>query len=183
MKVAVPHPATAGRRFHAAIGGVLYSPVYVAAAVILTAAVYTLYTLTTFPQYSWQLLSANPVYITQAVSTLTTGMYASIGVHGVLLVAAYSGLTAVAILHVIIQFRTGGLAPSLSGAGGTSGVLPVFLVGGCAGCGAGLLGLFGAAGALAVLPFNGNGIRLVSVVFLVGLLGYAGDPRTCDFDR
>ncbi|MFB6295069.1 MAG: hypothetical protein ABEI97_04880, partial [Candidatus Nanohaloarchaea archaeon] len=95
----------------------------------------------------------------------------------------YSALTAVAILHVVVQFRTTGLAVSVGGAGRAGGVAPVFLIGGCAGCGAGLLGLFGAAGALAVLPFSGNGIRLAGIIFLTALLGYAGDPRTCRIDQ
>ncbi|MFB6294963.1 MAG: hypothetical protein ABEI97_04340, partial [Candidatus Nanohaloarchaea archaeon] len=113
MDVTVPHPATASRRFFAAVRGSLHSPAYLTAAAALTVAIYSLFALTTFPQYSWQLLSADPAYLVEAVSTLTSGMSATIGLHGVLLMVAYSALTAVAVLHVVVQFRTTGLAVSV----------------------------------------------------------------------
>lgn len=180
MRVTVPRPAPALRQLWNAISGTLGSPRYLLAGGILTALVYGLFILSTFPVYAWQLLSADIRYIDQALVALTANLYASTGLVGLGLMAVYSFLTAVVFLHLYIQFHTAGMQEGMAGVGGAA---PVFLIGGCAGCGAGLLGLAGAAGAISLLPFQGNGVRLLGTVILLGFLGYAGDPRTCALDR
>ncbi|MDY6769425.1 MAG: hypothetical protein SVU88_00465 [Candidatus Nanohaloarchaea archaeon] len=179
MRVTVPRPSTAAAQLCRSLRGTMSSPRLVVAAAGLTAVIFSVFVLSTFPSYTLQLLGADVGYVGAALAALTTNLYASIGALGVGLTVVYSALTAVVLLHLSIQVQTAGLSASF---GGASGAVPVFLIGGCAGCGAGVVGLLGAAGALALLPFNGNGVRLLGVVFLLGFLAYQGDPRTCTLD-
>ncbi|MDY6778570.1 MAG: hypothetical protein SVU32_07935 [Candidatus Nanohaloarchaea archaeon] len=159
-----------------AFQGALHAPRYILLAAALTIALFVVLVLSSFPEYSYQMLSANLFFLDQAVVALTANLYATIGALGLGLMAVYAGLTAVALLHLYVQFQSSGIGTALTGAGGTA---PVFLIGGCAGCGAGILGLLGAAGALTLLPFQGNGIRMLGIGLFVFFLGKAGDPRTC----
>ncbi len=180
VRITLPRPMAVLRKIREAFSGTFHSPVYVVVGALLTVLVYGLFALSTFPAYTVQLLSADVAYIGEALGTLTANLYASIGAFGLGVMVLYSFLTAVVILHLVIQFRTAGVKEAMAGAGGAA---PAFLIGGCAGCGAGLLGLVGAAGAIGLLPFQGNGIRVLGVLLLLGLLAYAGDPRTCSLDR
>ncbi|MDY6774101.1 MAG: hypothetical protein SVS85_02775 [Candidatus Nanohaloarchaea archaeon] len=179
MRVTVPRPRKFITDLRSGIEGTLHSPQKVLWALGLTLLIYSLFVLSTFPTYSWQLLTADIGYLGEALAALNSNFYASMGLLGTGLMAGYSALTAVVLLHLVIQIRTGGFHLEMTGA---SGLVPVFFLGGCAGCGAGLLGLLGAAGAIGFFPFRGNGIRVLGSLFLLGFLGYYGDPRTCNLD-
>ncbi|MDY6766480.1 MAG: hypothetical protein SVW77_03865 [Candidatus Nanohaloarchaea archaeon] len=179
MRVTVPRPKTLLAGLWKAVDGTFSSRRSLVFGALLTASLYGVLVLSTFPEYTYQLLSADLFYLDQAILALTANLYATIGVFGLGLMGVYAVLTAVALMHFFIQVRSSGMGGALTGAG----TAPAFLVGGCAGCGAGVLGLVGAAGAITLLPFQGNGIRLAGILLLAGVLGYAGDPRTCSVDR
>ncbi|MFB6166656.1 MAG: hypothetical protein ABEJ62_00130, partial [Candidatus Nanohaloarchaea archaeon] len=176
MRVTVPGPRKFLRELENALRGTLHSQRRFVSAAVLSVSVYSLFVLSTFPEYSWQLLSSDLAYLDDALIALNSNLYASMGLLGTGLMVAYSVLTALVLLHITTQVRRGGVYFSL---GGIGGMMPVFFLGGCAGCGAGLIGLLGAAGAIGLLPFQGNGVRLLGSLFLIGFLGYYGDPRTC----
>ncbi|MCJ7478702.1 MAG: hypothetical protein MUP63_00805 [Candidatus Nanohaloarchaeota archaeon QJJ-7] len=179
MRVTIPRPKTFLKDLENAIRGTLHTPGKVVTGVAMSLLVYSLFVLSTFPEYSWQLLSSDIAYLGEALVALNSNLFASVGAIGTSLMIVYSVLTAVVLLHIVIQVSSGGVYFSL---GGIGGMVPVFFIGGCAGCGAGLIGLLGAAGAIGILPFQGNGVRVLGSLFLIGFLGYYGDPRTCNLD-
>lgn len=158
---AVSYPFTTARRTLTLIG--------------FTAATYVLLILSTFPEYSVQMLGAGPEYLDDAVLALTANSFATIGAFGFGLTVAYAIVTGVAFTNAVGRFRLIGR----SGARGLSSVIPGLLASGCASCGAGVLGLLGFAGAMALLPFHGNLLRVGGLLLLVGYLARAGDPRYC----
>ncbi|MFD1513384.1 hypothetical protein [Halomarina rubra] len=139
---------------------------------------YCLLVLSSFPEYSVQLLSADIGYLDEALVALTANTVATAGTTGVALIVAYSLLAGIAMVNAVTQVRVVGLR----GAGSLSGAVPGLLASGCASCGAGVLGLLGLAGALATLPFHGNLLRLGGLVLLLAFLGRAGDPRVCNIE-
>ncbi|MFB6242354.1 MAG: hypothetical protein ABEJ36_06165 [Candidatus Nanosalina sp.] len=135
---------------------------------------YVVLVLFTFPEYSYQLLSSNILYIGEAVSALTVNVYRASGGIALFLTVVYAVTAGVAVSHIAAQIR--------SNEGGLKNILwasPGFIASGCAGCGAGFLGLLGFAGALAALPFHGNSIRVLGIVLMLYYLGDAGAPGTC----
>lgn len=150
---------------------------YRAAGTVTVAAVtYVLFILSTFPTYSIQLLDANVLYLGEAVGTLTWNFTETAGVHGLGLVTVYAVLTGVAVVNMVTLVQRNGMRSMVAGSGS---ITPAFLVGGCAGCGAGLLGAIGFIGALSLLPFNGNGVRLLGIILILVFLVKTGDPKTC----
>lgn len=133
-------------------------------------------TLSSFPEYSVQILSFDLFYLPEAVSALTMNTYQGAGLLGVVLVVIYAVFTGVAIVNLTALIR----AKGWHGAVGAGSMTPALFIGGCAGCGAGLLGLVGMFGALAIFPFDGNLVRLGGIVLLVVFLTKTGNPRTCD---
>ena len=140
---------------------------------------YCVLILSTFPGMSVQMLAAGPEWFDDTLVLLTQNTLATVGVAGLVLVVLYAALTGIALTVTVGQFAAGG-GSSTSTLGG---VLPGFLVSGCASCGAGVLGLLGFAGALAAMPFHGNLLRLGGVLLLVGFLANAGDPRRCTIEN
>ena len=161
LLAALVYPLTTGRRAaFASVGAGL---------------AYVLLVLSAFPSYSVQMLQAGLGYADDAVLALTANAYATTGWLGVGLIVLYSMLTGVALVVVGTQLRTQWRA----GAGGLSSLVPALVASGCASCGTGVLGLLGFAGAVAMLPFEGNLLRLGGILLLVGYLARTGDPRTC----
>ena len=147
-----------------------------ALAFALAALTYALLVASTAPEYSLQMLGANPGYAGEVLASLTRLTYQEGGLRSLGLVTLYAGLTGVAFTNMVAQLRTVGI----SGATGAAGVLPGLVASGCASCGAGLLGFLGFAGAMTVLPFGGDLVRLAGILLLGYFLARAGDPRYCD---
>ncbi|MFD1586829.1 hypothetical protein ACFR9U_07530 [Halorientalis brevis] len=158
---ALVYPLTTGRRAAVATVGA-----------VLT---YVVLVLSAFPGYTVQMLETSLAYADDAVLALTANTYASTGWVGVGLMVAYSMLTGVALVVAGTQLRT----QRRAGAGGLTSLVPALVASGCASCGTGVLGLLGFAGAVAILPFEGNLLRLGGILLLVGYLARTGDPRTC----
>ena len=144
-------------------------------AVVVAVVTYVGLVLSSFPEYSAQMLAAGFDYLDEAVLALTANTYATIGPFGLGLIVMYAVLTAVALTNVVTQLRL----QDISGVRDLLGVVPGLLASGCASCGAGVLGLLGFAGALAAMPFNGNLLRLGGIALLLFFLARSGDPRTC----
>jgi len=145
------------------------------AAVGVAGITYCLVVLSSFPEYTIQLLTADVGYLDEALVALTANTVATAGTVGLALVVVYSVLAGVAVVDAVARVRTVGVR----GTGSLTGVVPGLLASGCASCGAGVLGVLGLAGAVATLPFHGNLLRLGGVVLLLVFLGRAGDPRVC----
>jgi hypothetical protein len=142
---------------------------------VLSIVTYIGLVLSSFPEYSAQMLTAGLGYADDAVLALTANTYASIGPFGLSLIVAYAVLTGVALANVVAQLRM----QDISGARDLLGIVPGLLASGCASCGAGVLGLLGFAGALAAMPYDGNLLRLGGIALLLFFLARSGDPRTC----
>lgn len=149
------------------------------AAGVATVATYVLLTLSTFPQFSAQLLARDPTDVTYGVAVLTRETYGTAGWLGIGLLAAYALLTGVAVTNAVALYRR----PRRTGASTAAGIAPGILAAGCASCGAGILGALGFVGAMALLPFDGNLLRVGGILLLLYVLGRSGDPRTCTIPR
>lgn len=143
-----------------------------------TLVTYALLVLSTFPQFSYQMLTRDPTALVYTISVLTREAYVTTGWIGIALVTAYALLTGVAVTNVVTLFRRA----RRRGASTLAGVLPGVLAAGCASCGAGVLGMLGFVGAMAALPFDGNLLRLGGIALLVFFLGRTGNPRTCSIE-
>ena len=142
----------------------------IAITVTGSALFYTLMVLLSFPQYSYQLISTNPLLIFEAVSALTWNLQASAGLTGLILTIVYSFLAGTSLTLVYSSMKlssTGSLAPGL-------------IVSGCASCGTGLLGLIGLGGAVAALPFQGNLVRIAGIGLIVFFMNKTGNPEVCE---
>ncbi|WP_435345826.1 hypothetical protein [Haloarchaeobius sp. HRN-SO-5] len=146
------------------------------AVALFSVLTYVFLVLSSFPEYSAQMLGAGATYLDDAVLALTANTYSTIGELGLGLVVVYSLVTGVALTNAL--GRLGQVGPS--GTRGLASAVPGLLASGCASCGAGVLGLLGFAGAMATLPFHGNLLRAGGLVLLLGYLARAGDPRYCD---
>lgn len=142
---------------------------------VVAVVVYLLLILSTFPEYSIQMLGAGLGYLDTAVVALTRTTYRSVGWLGLGLIVAYGVLTGIALTNMVARIRFQGV----SDASDAAGLVPGLVASGCASCGAGLLGFLGFAGALAAMPFHGNLLRVGGLVLLLGVLVRTGDPRTC----
>jgi hypothetical protein len=161
-----------------ALGYPLTSNRRLSVAGVVAVVTYALLVLSTFPQFTIQLLTRNPTDVFYAVASLTRETYLSVGWLGLGLVAAYALLTGVAVTNAVTLFRRA----RRRSASTALGVLPGFLAAGCASCGAGVLGALGFVGAMAALPFEGNLLRLGGILLLGFFLARTGDPRTCSID-
>jgi len=156
----------------------LTSDLRLLSAAVATAVTYVVLVLSSFPQFTIQMLTNDPTDIVYAVTALTREVYLSTGWLGIGLVAAYAVLTGVATINALALVRRA----RRTGASTIVGVLPGVLAAGCASCGAGVLGALGLVGAMAALPFDGNLLRLGGIALLLFFLGRAGDPQTCSID-
>lgn len=146
------------------------------ATVSLTAVTFSLLILSSFPVYSYQLISSSITYFPTALTDLTMNLYASSGALGMGLIILYAFLTGPALITLYLTARYNGWR-AVFGAGSFA---PAALIGGCASCGAGILGLLGLVGATALFPFQGNGVRAVGALLLLLYLGKVGNPETCE---
>lgn len=145
------------------------------ATLALSSLGYSLLVLSTFPEYSYQMFVL-PSSIFVALKALSINILETTGITGFVLTLVYGLLIGVSAVTGYTLVKINGIQQIKS----ASGILPGFLAGGCAGCGAGILGLMGYAGAVALLPFNGNLIRLLGIFLLLYFLMETGDPRTCE---
>lgn len=146
-----------------------------AGAAVASTLTYVVLILSTFPGMSVQMLAAGPEWFDDTLVLLTQNTLATVGATGLTLVVLYALLTGAAVTVAAGQLVHG----DGSGSSTLGGVLPGFVVSGCASCGAGVLGLLGFAGALAAMPFHGNLLRVAGILLLLGFLAHAGDPRHC----
>ncbi|WP_248515840.1 hypothetical protein [Salinarchaeum laminariae] len=142
---------------------------------LVTIGTYVLLVLSTYPQFTRQLLERDVTDVTYGVSVLTREVYLTRGWLGLALVVVYSLLTGVAVTNAVTLLRH----RRRSGATSIAGILPGVLAAGCASCGAGVLGALGFVGAMAVLPYDGTLLRVGGIALLLVFLARAGDPRTC----
>lgn len=168
------------REFREGLEGALKSsfssPSRFALTVAAASASYVLLILSGFPDYSWQLLSASVFYVDDALIALTGNTLKTAGALGILTTVIYSLLVGTAITNFVLSLSL----ESWSGYTNLGAAMPGFLATGCAGCGAGLLGFLGLGGALAMMPFQGNGIRLGGIALLLYFIAKTGDPGKCE---
>jgi hypothetical protein len=158
-----------------ALGYPLTSDSRLLAAGVVTVLAYSALVLSTFPQFTVQLLTRNLTDLPYGIAALTRETYLSVGWFGLLLVVTYALLTGIAATHAVTLFRRA----RRTSASTMLGVVPGFLAAGCASCGAGVLGALGFVGAMAALPFEGNLLRLGGILMLLFFLGRTGNPQTC----
>ena len=124
--------------------------------------------------YTYQMFSYGINYWLPAIQTRLVGLYIEGGIFSLSTSIIYSLLIGITVVNFGIQLKNSGLnLRNLSGIG------PSFIAAGCAGCGVGLLSLVGLTGALALLPFNGQLIRIGGMALLVYFIAKTGNPRTC----
>lgn len=147
-------------------------------AAIATGVTYVVLVLSSFPQFSLQVLAHDPTDLAYALAALTRELYRGTGWLGIGLVTAYALLTGVAVTNAVALVRRARRV----GASTLAGIVPGLLAAGCASCGAGVLGALGFVGAMAALPFEGNLLRVGGIVLLLFALGRSGDPQRCSID-
>ncbi|MDY6789359.1 MAG: hypothetical protein SVV03_05370 [Candidatus Nanohaloarchaea archaeon] len=168
-------------RLHLAGGleSALKSKKRVLGVLLSSATVYILLTLSSFPAYSVQMLGDSILYLDNALLALNANVLATAGLTGIGLSIVYSAVSGVFIVNLYSSVKLNGV----SGMVETSGMLPAFVAGGCAGCGAGFLGFLGLLGLASALPFNGNGLKLGSIILVTASLAAIGDPELCDANQ
>jgi len=166
---------TAAADLRSALAYPLTGDVRLLGAGIATIATYVLLVLSTYPQFTRQLLERDLTDVTYGVSVLTREVYLTSGWLGLALVVLYALLTGVAVTNAVALLQR----RRRSGATGVAGILPGVLAAGCASCGAGVLGALGFVGAMAALPYDGTLLRIGGIALLLWFLARAGDPRTC----
>lgn len=149
------------------------------AATGIAVAVWIMFVLLYFPQYSTQMLSYGPTYALEAFSELLWYQYAAGGITGILFPALIAGLVGVAAVATAVSLRQ--QVQMRESLGGGLGATIGFLSAGCASCSVGVLALLGFAGGVALLPFNGTGLQVASILLLLGSLEYTGrQSSTCE---
>lgn len=128
--------------------------------------------------YSFQMITNGLGGFITALKTRTIGIYLTGGLYSIITTLIYSLLIAVTIQNLITQFRAGGIKMR-----NLTGIGPGFLVAGCAGCGLGLLSLVGLAGVLALLPFQGELIKLIGMLLLAYYIAEVGNPEVCSISE
>lgn len=146
----------------------------VSTTVSLSAIVFFLLVLSSFPEYSYQMLTSGLHHWPTAFYSLLGNMRISVGTSSILITALYSVFTGIAVTHLGIQFGNS----QIDGKGLLS-LGPGLLATGCISCGAGVLGLLGFAGAATLLPLKGDLVKIVGILLLLYFLGKAGDPELC----
>lgn len=127
------------------------------------------------PTQASRTLSYGLEFIDETIMILVQGSIATIGISGFSLLIFYAVMSGVTLTAIGGQIKHQGLSNSAK----AGGIAPGILASGCAGCGTGLLSLLGASSAIALMPFNGNLIRLLGLIPLFYFLTKSGDPRIC----
>lgn len=133
--------------------------------------------LSSYPVYSWQMITTTPFYWFMAFNALLLNMYKTVGMFSIGVTALYSVFTGIAVVHALLQIRSHNLDKR-----NILSMGPGIIATGCASCGAGLLGFLGLLGAISILPMNGDLLKLGGIALLVFFLGRSGDPEICDFN-
>lgn len=153
----------------------LSTPFRVGLSIVVSILSFIAFVMITFPQYAFEMVSSG--YFVQMMDSLIWLILESSGELGLVLLGVYSIVTGVLVTLVV-----GNLQFQAAGSGGVLSVLPAILFSGCASCGAGLLGVIGAFGFASIFPFEGNLVRLVGILMVIGVFGWIGDPRECAID-
>lgn len=140
----------------------------------LSFVIFFLLILSSFPEYSYQMLTSGISYWCTAFKDLLKNMLISVGISSIAITGLYSISTAIALLHAGISVKQN----SFEGKSLAS-ISPGILVTGCAGCGAGILGLLGFASAVTIFPFGGDLIKIAGIVLLLYFIGDSGNPEIC----
>lgn len=185
--VADPAKTTGGiddhlARLYRALTYPLLSTPQTGLALVVTAGTYALLIGSADPSAAAAAVDASIGTFDDLLVEFTVGLYVSAGWLGVALTILYAMLSGIAIVVVsgsIRESRNGVGDEDRSSIGSLVGVTPGVLAAGCASCGAGFLSVVGLAGAYALVPFEGNLIRLLGIVVLLAALARTGDPRTC----
>lgn len=127
------------------------------------------------PGFAIQMTKAGPEYWGYMVIYLAGGVLHVSGYVGLFLTIVYAVSVGAIITAIVgqLQFK------EYDGAKGLLGVIPGIVVAGCAGCGTGIIGILGAFGVGSLLPFAGNGVRMLGLLVLFYSLQDTGDPREC----
>lgn len=142
---------------------------------IMSTLVFGLVLISSFPQFTVQLLGFGIAFLPELIDTSVRSLYISEGVLGTGLILIYCFLLGVASTNLVSIMRSSSVENLKSVLGGSSGVLAA----GCVGCSGGLIAFFGFTGALTVLPFQGTGLTVLGVLLLIYFIAVTGDPRTC----
>ncbi len=132
------------------------------------------------PVYSFQMVSGNPLTMTEVLPALVASQFAT-GVLNFIFPVLIAGLVGIVSVTTGLSLynnytSSGSLGGTLGGAIGVAGA-------GCASCGAGLLTLLGLSGGVAILPFNGLGVQGLSLLLILASLEYTGrQDRICSVD-
>lgn len=148
---------------------------HVASTLTISTIAFILLMLGSNPQYTIQILSFGISYINVALKSLIQNTVRSSGVLGISLITVYSILIGISIVNFTEKMILTGKAEFTQ----ISGIVPGFLVAGCAGCGVGLLSFLGITGVISAIPLGGNGIRFMGILIMILVLVNIGDPRTC----
>lgn len=144
-------------------------------AALLTVLSFISLLLASDPQYSIMTLSFGLHLLDEGIVTLSYNLIRTAESLGLFLTIIYSALIGISIVNFYYRVT----AVGLSGFKQLTGILPGYLVAGCAGCGVGLLSFLGFAGATAIIPFSGNLVRIIGITLMLGVLTSIGDPETC----
>lgn len=148
----------------------------VLAAATVSVITFYILVLSSYPVYSWQMITTTPLYWFVAFQNLLLNMFKTVGAFSIGVTALYSIFTGIAVVHAVLQIRSQNLDKrNLLSMG------PGIIATGCASCGAGILGFLGFFGAISLLPMNGDLLKLGGIALLVFFLGRSGDPEICKF--
>ncbi|QKQ98374.1 hypothetical protein GKQ38_02495 [Candidatus Nanohaloarchaea archaeon] len=136
---------------------------------------YLVLTLSSFPNYSLEMLNASILYLDEAFLALNWNVFNTAGYTGIFLSVVYSVFSGVLVVNLYRSLKINGVSNIRKG----GGMFPAFLAGGCAGCGAGILGFFGLLGIASALPFQGNGLKAASILLITFSIAKVGNPRIC----
>lgn len=150
----------------------------ISAVSAISAVIFVLLVLSSFPEYSYQMLGYGLGYIPVAFEALLTNMSRTVGLSSIILTGIYSVAVAAAIVHGYLHLKFHGLELK-----GLASIGPGLIATGCAGCGAGILGFAGFFGALAFLPLQGDLVKLAGIGLLIFFLGSSGSPEKCGINR
>ena len=146
-----------------------------AAVITVSSMFYLVLTLSSFPNYSLEMLNASILYLDEAFLALNWNVFHTAGYAGIFLSAVYSVFSGVLVVNLYRSLKINGISNIRK----SGGMFPAFLAGGCAGCGAGILGFFGLLGIASALPFQGNGLKAASILLIAVSISAIGNPKTC----
>ncbi|WEL23089.1 hypothetical protein [Candidatus Nanohalovita haloferacivicina] len=148
------------------------------AVIAVSSMFYLVLTLSSFPNYSLEMLNASILYLDEAFLALNWNVFNTAGYAGIFLSVVYSVFSGVLLVNLYQSLKINGISNIKK----SGGMFPAFLAGGCAGCGAGILGFFGLLGIASALPFQGNGLKVGSIALMAVAISSIGNPEKCSID-